>query len=173
MGMYSACVPPCIGALEALGGVLDKAAAWAEGRKIDPAVLLGSRMAPDMFPLARQVQVACDMAKNGAAYLAAVEPPKMADDEASFAELRARIGKTVAFLRSLAPESIDGGETRVVTRMLRGQQVSFEGMEYLTRFVLPNVYFHCAAAYMILRHNGLDVGKRDFLGSMKTVELAA
>ena len=169
MGMYAASVPPCVGALEALSAVLDKAAVWAEARKVDPAVLLGSRMAPDMFPLSRQVQVACDMAKNGAAYLAVAEAPKMADDETSFAALRERIGKTVVFLRSLAPASIDGGETRVVTRMLRGQQVSFEGLEYLTRFVLPNVYFHCAAAYMILRHNGLDVGKRDFLGDMRTL----
>jgi len=169
MGMHAAVVPPCIGALEALSGVLGKASAWADARKIDPAVLLGSRMAPDMFALTRQVQIACDSAKSGAAYLAQVEAPKMADEETDIPALQARIAATVAWLRTVAPESLDGGEARVVSRKLRGEQVSFVAQEYLTRFVLPNVYFHCAAAYMILRHNGVDVGKRDFLGALATV----
>ena len=169
MGMFEACVPPMVGALEALSGVLAKAAAWAEARKIDPAVLLGSRLSPDMFALTRQVQIACDMAKGGVALLAVVEAPKMADDEADIPALQDRIARTVAFLHTIEPAALDGGETRTVTRKLQGEQVSFVAQEYLTRFVLPNVYFHCAAAYMILRHNGLDVGKRDFLGSLKTV----
>ncbi len=169
MGMYEACVPPAIGALEALSGVLGKAAAWAEARKIDPAVLLGSRMAPDMFALTRQVQVACDVVKGGAALLAQVEAPKMADDETTFPALEERIGKTVAFLKSVPPGSMDGGETRVIKRKLRGADVSFAGQEYLTRFVMPNLYFHCAASYMILRHNGVDVGKGDFLGAYRTL----
>lgn len=166
--MYAALIPPAIGALEALSAVLDKAAAWAETRKIEPSVLLASRLAPDMFALTRQVQIACDMAKSGAALLAQTEAPKMPDEETTIPELKTRIANTIAFLQSLPKESIDGAETRIITRKLGGKDASFEGLEYLTRFVLPNLYFHTTAAYTILRHNGIDVGKRDFLGAMKT-----
>ena len=165
ISMYSASVPLIERALTALSAVLAKGAAFAETKKIDPSVLLQSRLAPDMFPLARQVQIATDTAKGAVARLAGVEVPKYPDEETTFAELQARIAKTLAFVASVTAEQIDGSEGRDIVLSFRTGDVHFSGYSYLTTFVLPNVYFHCTTAYDILRHNGVDLGKRDYLGA--------
>jgi len=153
--------------LNALSAILDKAEAFAAAKKVDPAVLLNTRLAPDMFPLIRQVQVATDLAKNGAARLAGVEPPRYEDKETTIAELKARLAKTVAFVKSLDPKQVDAAAGRQITFPLgltnKGQM---QGDDYLNHFVLPNVYFHLAAAYAILRHCGVEIGKQDFLGAI-------
>src|SRR5262245_6967209 len=166
LSMYQASVPAFVQVLMALAKVLEKAEAHAAARKIDPAVLLGCRLAPDMFPLSRQVQTVCDMAKGAAARLAGVEVPSWPDNETTFAGLRERIGKTVDFVRSFKPAQIDGSEGREVTLKLGGNPVTFKGQSHLVHFVLPNFYFHATAAYAILRHNGVELGKRDFLGQV-------
>jgi hypothetical protein len=163
--MYQASIPVFVRALGNLSAILDKAAAHAEGRKIDPAVLINARLAPDMFPLSRQVQSATDSAKGCGARLAVAEVPRYEDTESTFPELQARIAKTVAFLQSLGPELIDGSEDRTITLKLRGREVNFSGQNYLLNFALPNFFFHATTAYAILRHNGLEIGKTDFLGS--------
>src|SRR5262249_12242988 len=132
----------------------------------DPALLLSSRLAPDMFPLSRQVQIACDFAKGSLARLAGVEVPNFKDEEKNLADLRARIGKTLDYVRSFKPSQIDGCEERDVTITLAGKPVTFKGQPYLIHFVLPNFYFHATVAYAILRHNGVELGKRDFMGSV-------
>ncbi|XXX78352.1 DUF1993 family protein [Sorangium sp. So ce134] len=164
ISMYQASVPLLVRALGNLSAILKKAAAYAEAKKIEPRVLLDARLAPDMLPLTRQVQIASDSAKGCGARLAAVDVPKYEDNEASFDELQARIDKTIAFLKTLRPEQIDGSEDREVTIPTRDQPMKFKGLPYLTFFVLPNVYFHVTTAYAILRHNGLDIGKMDYLG---------
>jgi hypothetical protein len=166
LSMYQASVPAFLQILGSLAGVLTKAEAYAAERKIDPAVLLNYRLAPDMFPLIRQVRIVTDHAKGCCARLAGVEVPSYADDEASFAQLRARLDKTVAFVRSFQPEAIDGSEEREVTLMVGGQPMTFKGQQYLVNFVLPNFYFHATTAYGILRHCGVPLGKRDYLGSI-------
>jgi hypothetical protein len=163
--MYQASVPAFLQMLASLSAILDKAEAHAAQKKIEPSVLLGTRLTPDMFPLVRQVQLVADFAKNTAARLAGVEPPKFPDTEASFGELKARIAKTVEFLESFTPAQIDGSETREITIQIGGQPVHFVGQNYLLRFALPNFYFHHTAAYAILRQCGLDIGKRDYLGA--------
>jgi hypothetical protein len=165
LSMYQASVPVFLRMLTNLSAILDKAAKHAEARKIDPTVFVNARLAPDMFALARQVQVATDSAKGCAARLAGVEVPSYADTEATFPELQARIAKTVDFIKSLKPAQIDGSEDRTVTLKLRGKDVSFKGQPYLLTFAMPNFYFHVTTAYDILRHNGVEVGKMDFLGS--------
>ena len=153
--------------LTALSGVLDKAAAFATAKKLDPATLPTYRLAPDMFALARQVQVACDQAKNGASRLAGVEPPKFEDNEKTIDELKARIAKTVAYVKSLDKAKIDAAADREITFPLGPvNKGAMKGDDYLTHFVLPNFYFHCTATYAILRHAGVEVGKRDFLGAI-------
>ena len=164
LSMYQASVPTITRALNNLIGVLEKAAAHAEAKKIDPAVLVGSRLYPDMFPLAKQVQIASDISKGGAARLAQLEPPKFEDDEASIADLVARLRKTIAFLETLKPEQIDGAEERTVTWKTQTATRTMQGMPYLLTHVLPNVFFHVTTAYNILRHNGVEIGKQDFLG---------
>ena len=164
ISMYQASVPTLIQALKALSGVLDKGAKHAEAKGIDPAVLLGSRLYPDMFPLTRQVQIASDNAKGPAARLAGMEPPKFDDNEASFADLQARIAKTIDFLQGLKPAQIDGSEDRQIVLQMRAGPLEFKGQAYLLHFAMPNFYFHCATVYAILRHNGVEVGKKDFLG---------
>lgn len=164
ISMYSASIPAFLRALDNLAAVLDIGAASAAERKIDPAVLLQSRLYPDMFPLSRQVQIACDMVKGGAARLAGIEPPPKADTEATFAELKARIEWTIEFLRSVKPEQIDGSEDRPIVLKTPFGELNFTGQQYLSGFVLPNLYFHSATAYNILRHSGVVLGKRDFLG---------
>jgi hypothetical protein len=165
LGMYAASVPMLKTLLNALSNVLDKGAAFAEAKKIDQTVLTGDRLAPDMFALSRQVQVATDMAKGGVARLAGVEVPAYEDTETTFEQLKARIAKTVAFIDSFTPAQIDGSEDKTVVLKMRSGDVSFTGQRYLIGFVIPNVTFHCATAYNILRHNGVDVGKKDFLGA--------
>jgi len=162
--MYSASVPRFAHTLKNLSGILTKAQDHALARKIDPAVLLSARLFPDMFAFTRQVQVACDTAKGAAARLAGQEVPKHEDTEQSFAELQQRIAKVIAFIESIPADRIDGSEERKIVLTLRGEEVTFNGLQYLTGFALPNFYFHVVTAYDILRHNGVEVGKRDFLG---------
>ena len=152
--------------LNALSGVLDKAAAFVAAKKVDPAVLLGWRLTPDMFALARQVQVACDQAKNGSARLAGDEPPKFEDNETTLDQLKERIAKTVAYLKTLDSKAIDASSDREITFPLGPNKGQMKGGDYLNHFVLPNFYFHLTAAYAIVRHCGVEVGKRDFLGGI-------
>jgi hypothetical protein len=162
--MYSQTVPVFVRMLTNLSGFLDKTAQHCAERKIDPAVLLGSRLYPDMFAFTRQVQIACDTAKGAAARLAGVEVPKYEDNEASIDELKARIAKTIAFVQSLPEAQFAGSDTRTVTIPMRGEQVNLVGLKYLNNNVMPNFYFHLATAYGILRHNGVALGKADFNG---------
>jgi hypothetical protein len=165
--MSQALLPALELTLTALSGVLDKAAAHAAAKKFDPSVLLNTRLAPDMFSLTRQVQVATDLAKNGGARLAGMEPPRYEDNETTIEQLKARLAKTVAFLKTLDPKKIDQSVDREINFPLgplnKGQM---KGDDYLNHFVLPNVYFHCTAAYAILRHCGVEIGKQDFLGAI-------
>jgi uncharacterized protein len=152
--------------LNAIAAVLDKAAAHAAAKKIEPAVMLGWRLVPDMFALARQVQVTADQAKNGAARLAGVEPPKFEDNETSIDQLKARLAKTVAFLKTLDVKAIDASADREITFPLGPAKGQMKGSDYLNHFVLPNFYFHLTASYAIVRQCGVEVGKRDFLGAI-------
>jgi len=165
LSMYQASVPVFVRQLGNLAAILEKAAAWAETKKIDPSILVNARLAPDMFPLARQIQIASDAAKGAAARLAGIDIPSFADTEATLPELQARIAKTIAFLQSVTATQIDGSEERDVTVKMRSGDKSFKGQPYLLGFALPNFYFHITIAYAILRHNGLDIGKNDFLGN--------
>ena len=164
ISMYQASAPVFDKMLGNLSAILTKAAAWAEGRKIDPAVLLGARLAPDMFALTRQLQIACDFAKGTCARLAGVEPPKYEDNEASFADFQARITRTREFIATLKAAQIDGSEDRQINIKAGQREMSFKGQAYLTGYALPNFYFHYTTAYAILRHNGLDLSKGDFIG---------
>jgi len=164
--MYVATVPPIVRSLTNLRSILEKAVAYAEARKIDSSVLINARLYPDMYPLSRQVQIATDVAKGAVSRLAGVEPPKYEDNEASFPELLARIDKTIALLESFSPEQIDGSEDKTINLAMHGKTITFEGLPYLLNYVLPNVYFHVATAYAILRHNGVEIGKKDFLGNI-------
>ncbi|HVK42450.1 MAG TPA: DUF1993 family protein [Phenylobacterium sp.] len=166
LSMYQASVPVFIQGLTGLGGVIDKAAAHAAERKIDPAALLQARLFPDMFPFTRQVQIATDFAKGGAARLAGVEFPAYEDSETSFEELKARVDKTIAFLRTLEAGAVDGSEERDITLVRRGETSIVKGQAYLLEQAMPNFYFHLTTAYAILRHNGVEVGKRNFLGTV-------
>jgi len=164
ISMYQSSVPVFVRMLNNLAEILKKAAAHAETKKIDPAVLLQTRLYPDMFALARQVQIATDTAKGCAARLAGVEPPRYEDKESSFPELLARIDKTIAYAKSIKPDQIDGSEDRPIVLKVREQSINFTGLAYLLNFALPNFYFHVATAYDLLRHNGVELGKQDFLG---------
>jgi len=153
--------------LNALSAVLDKAAAHAAAKKIDPSVLLNARLYPDMFALVRQVQVAADQAKNGSARLAGVEPPRYEDNETTIDQLKARLAKTVGYLKTLDRRQIDAAADREITFPLGPTNKGhMKGNDYLNHFVLPNFYFHITAAYAILRHCGIDIGKRDFMGAI-------
>ena len=147
-----------------LDAILVKAQASAEARKIDPAVLLASRLAPDMFSLLRQVQLTSDFAKGPMARLAGIENPKFEDVETTFEELRARIARTLEFVHSIPESSFAGAEDRDITIQARTETFEFKGLAYLIGFALPNLYFHMSMAYAILRHNGVEIGKRDFIG---------
>jgi hypothetical protein len=165
ISMYQASAPRFANTLRNLSAILDKAQAHADAKKIEPLVFTQSRLAPDMFPLSRQVQIACDSAKGAVARLAGTEIPKHDDTEQTFAELKARIAKTVEFVESLKPAQLDGSEDREVVLKLRGQDVKFSGLQYLLGFAYPNFYFHVTTAYNILRHNGVEIGKRDYIGN--------
>ena len=162
--MHDASVKPMRQTLGSLSRILAKAAAHCEARKIDPAAFLQSRLYPDMFPLVRQVQIACDTAKGCGARLAGVEVPKHEDTETTFAELQARIDKTVAFLDTLPASSFADAADRQVTIPLRDRTLEFTGGDYLATWANPNFFFHVTTAYALLRHGGVEIGKRDFLG---------
>ncbi|HEY8250829.1 MAG TPA: DUF1993 domain-containing protein [Burkholderiales bacterium] len=165
ISMYQASAPRFANALRNLSAILDKAQAHAEAKKLDPAVLGSLRLIADMFPLARQVQVACDTAKGALARLAGAEIPKYEDTEQTIAELKARIARTLDFVASLPAAKIDGSEEREVVMKMRGQDVKFSGLQYLFGHAWPNFYFHVTTAYNILRANGVELGKRDFIGN--------
>lgn len=164
ISMYQASVPTMIRALNNLAAVLEKGAAHCEAKKIDPLAMINARLYPDMFPLYKQVQIASDVAKAGGARLAELEPPAYPDDETTFPQLIERARKTVKYLETLRADQIDGSEDRTVTWKAGEQTRSMQGQPYLLNRVLPNVFFHCATAYDILRHNGVEIGKQDFLG---------
>jgi len=166
LSMYSASLPVFVRQLGNLSAILAKAAAHAEAKKIDPSVLVTARLAPDMFALARQVQIATDGVKGCAARLAGIEVPGFPDTETTFPELQERIAKTVKFLQSVKAAQIDGTEEKAIHLKVGGRELDFTGQVYLLHFVIPNFYFHMTATYAILRHNGVEIGKQDFLGSV-------
>jgi len=165
ISMYQASAPRFANALRNLSAILDKAQAHAEAKKLDPAVLGSLRLIADMFPLARQVQVACDTAKGAVARLAGAEIPKYEDTEQTIAELKARIARTLDFVASVPAAKVDGSEEREVVMKMRGQDVKFSGLQYLFGHAWPNFYFNVTTAYNILRANGVELGKRDFIGN--------
>ncbi len=162
--MYDSSIVPLSHSLKALSAILTKAEAHCEARKIDPNALLTARLFPDMLPFIRQVLIACDFAKGCGARLAGIAVPSYADEEKSFAELQARIAKTLDFIGSLKREQFADAATRTVSLKIGGKDMELKGAAYLSSVVLPNFYFHVATAYNILRHNGLELGKSDFLG---------
>jgi uncharacterized protein len=171
MSIHAASVPVFVHILNALSGCLAKAEAHADARKIAHDVMLGLRLAPDMFDLKRQVQIASDFAKNTAGRLAGVELPRFPDEETSFAELQARIAKTIAFVEALPASAFEGAETRNISFAIGGKPMAMEGAAYLHHFGLPNFFFHATTAYAILRANGVELGKRDFMGKTPGLNL--
>jgi uncharacterized protein len=164
ISMYQASAPRFVNMLNNLSAILDKAQAHVDAKKLDAAALTAFRLYPDMFPLSRQVQIACDSAKGAVARLAGVEIPKHEDTEQTIAELKARIAKVIAFIGTIKPAQIDGSEDKAIVLTLRGNDVRFNGMQFLLSFAYPNFYFHVTTAYDILRHNGVELGKQDFIG---------
>ena len=164
ISMHQASAPRFAHALTNLSAILAKAQAHCEAKKIDPQVMTGSRLYPDMFPLVRQVQIACDTAKGAVARLAGVEIPKHEDTEKTFDELRARIARTLDFIAMVKPAQVDGSEEKEIVIKTPSRELRFNGAQYLLGFAHPNFYFHAATAYDILRHNGVEIGKADFLG---------
>lgn len=165
ISMYQASVPVLVRGLTSLQAILGKAEAHAAEKQIDPSVFLGARLFPDMLPLVRQVYIVTDTAKGCAARLANVEAPKYEDVEMTFEDLQARLQKTIDYLQEFNAEQIDGSEDRTVTLKMRSGPVEFSGLNYLLQFALPNFYFHVTTAYDILRHNGVELGKLDYLGA--------
>jgi uncharacterized protein len=163
ISMHKASVASFQKHLFALDGILDKAAAYAEAKKIDPAVLLSGRLYPDMFNLKKQIQEACTFASSATARLAGLPIPAPANDEATIADLKTRIAATLAFLETVKPEHMAGSGAKSYTMKVGPNEMTFTGEDYLMHFALPNFYFHCSTAYGILRHNGLGIGKRDFM----------
>jgi uncharacterized protein len=164
--MYEASAPRFSNMLRNLDAILVKAQAYAVAKKIDPSVLLTARLFPDMLPLLRQVQIVSDHAKGAVARLAGVEVPKYEDNEQSFEEIRARLAKTIAFVDTFSAGQIDGSEEREISLKVGGKDMTFKGMPYLVGFAVPNFYFHLVTAYNILRHNGLEIGKLDYIGKL-------
>ena len=164
ISMYQASAPVCTRMLTSLSACLSKAATHCEEKKIDPNALLQARLYPDMFHLIKQVQIATDMAKGGVARLAGQEPPVYEDTEKTFADLIARIEKTIAFINTFKPTQIDGSEEKDIVLKMRSGEKAFKGLAYLQAFVQGNLYFHVTTVYALLRHNGVDVGKNDYLG---------
>ena len=164
ISVYNTASTTAIRGLSNFDAILDKAAASAEARKFDPAILLNARLAPDMFTFTRQIQIACDFGKGMIARLAGVENPKFEDNEASIADLKARIAKTLEFVRSVPEAAFAGAEDRDITIQAGSQTFEFKGLAYLVGFAIPNFNFHLTTAYAILRHNGVEIGKRDYIG---------
>jgi hypothetical protein len=165
LSIYHASVPVLLHQITALSEILKKGAAYAEAKKIEPSALLNARLFPDMHPLIRQVQMVSDSAKGVSARLAGVEPPSMPDTETTFDQLQARLAKTAEFLKSLKESQFTGAEDREIVLTLPNGKIPFKGQAYLFSFALPNFFFHVTTAYNILRHNGVEIGKRDFLGA--------
>ena len=165
ISMYQASAPRFVNILNNLSALLDKAQAHCEAKKIDPLVLTASRLFPDMLPFTRQITIACDTAKAAVARLAGVDIPKHEDVEKTLEELKGRIAKTVAFVGTFKPAQLDGSEDKQIVLKLTGREVSFKGMQYLLGYAHPNFYFHVVTAYNILRHNGVELGKRDYIGT--------
>lgn len=163
--IYSASIPVFKQILNSLHNILDKAEAHATDKKIDPAALLQFRLFPDMLPFTRQIQIACDFAKGAAARLGGLDVPSYDDKEATFAELKERIQKTLAYIDSVPQDTIEGSETRAITTGSGEKTKHFTGQTYLFHYALPHFFFHATTAYDILRHNGIEVGKKDFIGS--------
>jgi uncharacterized protein len=166
MSMYQASVPVFTRALTSLKNVLQKAKDHAAAKKIDESVILGLRLYPDMFALNRQVHVATDFARGTVARLAGSEPPSWEDNETTLDQLIARCDRAIEAVKSFTPAQIDGSEDRPVTRKVRGQDKTFTGINFLQQYALPNVWFHCVTAYAILRANGVELGKGDFIGTL-------
>ena len=161
--MFDTIIPPLKRALLSLSHILKKGEAYADVKNIEHAVLLNARLFPDMYPIIRQVYIATDMSKGAAARLAGLEVPKYEDTEVTFEQLQTRIAKTLAFIDTIKPEQLVGSETRDITIVVRKTDLHFTGQDYLLKWVMPNVYFHVTTAYNILRHNGCELGKPDFL----------
>jgi uncharacterized protein len=164
MSMYQVAIPVFVRALQNLHHVLKLGEAHAKSKNVEDSVMLHSRLIPDMLPLVKQIQIATDMAKNGTARLAGVDPLKFEDNETSFDELYNRIERATDYIKSFKPEQIDGSETRAITLKTRNGEQHFEGQAYLLHYVIPNLFFHCTTAYNILRVAGANLGKQDFLG---------
>jgi uncharacterized protein len=164
ISMYKASVPPLTRALSNLVGILEKGAAHAEQKEIDPSIFINTRLFPDMFPLSKQVQIASDVARKGVARLAGMEAPPIEDNESSFLELITRAKVSVDYLNTFTPGQVDGSEERIISLPVREEVYKLPGLPYLLTFVNPNVYFHITTAYNILRHSGVEVGKLDYLG---------
>jgi hypothetical protein len=166
LSMSQASVPVFTRMLTNLAAILTKAEVHAGVKRIDPSVFISARLAPDMLPLTSQIQIACDSAKGAAARLAGVEIPSFPDTETTFPELQARIAKTLDFIKSVPAAQIDGSEEKVIKLKIRGREVEFKGQFFLQHFAMANFYFHITTAYDILRHNGVEIGKQDFLGAV-------
>jgi uncharacterized protein len=164
ISMHTMVVDQCVHMLQNLSKILDKGVAHADAKKFDSTVLLNARLAPDMFPLSRQIQIACDMIKNGAARLAGQEAPKFEDTEKTMDELKARIARTIDYVKSLPTNALEGSEDRDIRIPLRTDTIEMKGLPYVREWILPNFYFHVTMVYALLRHNGVDLGKSDFLG---------
>ena len=165
ISMYQASVPRFVNILGNLSNILDKTQAHIDAKKIDPAVLPSYRLFPDMLPLTKQVQIACDAAKGVVARLSGVEIPVFEDNEATIADLKARVAKTVAFIQSVPQAKIDGTEDKEIVIKRGDKETRYNGMQFLLGHAVPNFYFHVTTTYNILRHNGIEIGKRDFLGN--------
>jgi len=165
ISMYQASVPRLANILGNLSNILDKAQAHVDAKKLDAGVLIGFRLFPDMLPMSRQVQIACDAAKGVVARLAGVEIPVDEDNEKTLAELKARVARTVAFIQTFNPAQIDGTEDKAIVIKRGDKETHYKGMQFLLGHAMPNVYFHITTTYNILRHNGVEIGKRDYLGN--------
>ena len=165
ISMYQASVPRFVNILNNLSGILDKAQAHVDAKKLTDASLTAFRLYPDMLPMTTQVQIACDAAKGVVARLAGVEIPAFADEEKTLADLKARVAKTIAFIQTITPAQIDGTEDKDIVIKRGEKETHYKGMQFLMGHAIPNFYFHIATAYNILRHNGVEIGKRDFLGN--------
>ena len=167
VSLYDVSIPVFTLSLNNLAAILDKAAGYAVNKKIDPKVLPTARLIIDMLPLSSQIQIACDTAKGAAARLAGIEVPKHPDTETTIDELKARVVKTLDFIKTIKPEQLQGAETREIVLQFPQTTLKFTGINYLTNFVLPNFFFHVTTAYAVLRKNGVDLGKGDFLGKIQ------
>jgi hypothetical protein len=167
VSLYDVSVPIFTLGLTNLSAILDKASSFADGKKVDPKAIPAARLIVDMLPLSAQIQIACDTAKGAAARLAGVEAPKHADSETTIPELKARVESTLAFIKTIKPEQLVGAETREIVLQFPQSTLKFNGLNYVTNFALPNFFFHMTMAYALLRKNGVDLGKRDFLGAIQ------